>query len=305
MTIDIHVFRDEKRSGEIKVSRSAPSCCGASELENVGTRAYGDEEIKSFVRRQYARIADTGSGCSCGCDDGSAATISGYSELPGYASQADLGLGCGIPTVHAGFRRGQTVLDLGSGAGIDAFVAREAVGDSGQVIGVDMTPEMVRRAEENRQKLGFDNVRFVLGDIESLPIPDESVDVVISNCVLNLVPDKRRAFEEMYRVLRPGGRFAVSDIVFEGDFPEALRDSMDLYAACVSGAIERQSYLETLEAVGFEEIEVVHENAEVLPDDGRQFLASIAAEAGADNGRSGHRDLIMVSMTVVGVKADR
>jgi len=218
------------------------------------------------VRHKYARVAAQGESCcapSC-CGDAADATAEelsmigdAYAGVEGYVAEADLGLGCGIPTEYAGLREGQTVLDLGSGAGIDAFIARREVGAAGHVIGIDFTPEMVARARENAARLGFDNVAFVEGEIEALPLDDASVDVVLSNCVLNLVPDKARAFAEIHRTLRPGGHFCISDVVTRGALPEAVRRSAALYAGCVAGALEETDYLDAIRAAGFEDVEVV------------------------------------------------
>jgi SAM-dependent methyltransferase len=182
-------------------------------------------------------------------------------------ADADLGLGCGLPTEHAGLEPGHTVLDLGAGAGIDAFAARHEVGPTGRVLGVDMTPEMVAKARTNARTLGFDNVEFRLGEIEALPVETDTVDVVVSNCVLNLVPDKPRAFAEIARVLRPGGHFCVSDIVTTSDLPEALRRDAALYVGCIAGALRKADYLDVIEAAGFAGVEVAAERVITLPDD--------------------------------------
>ena len=189
-----------------------------------------------------------------------------YDGVEGYVAEADLKLGCGLPVEHAGLAPGQTVLDLGSGAGLDAFIARREVGDTGHVLGVDFTPEMVEKARANAARLGFDNVQFEHGDIEALPFADGSVDVVVSNCVLNLVPDKPRAFAEMHRVLRPGGHFCISDVVSRGALPTAVRASAELYAGCVAGAIEQAAYLALLTGAGFERVEVVAERRIEVPE---------------------------------------
>jgi cyclopropane-fatty-acyl-phospholipid synthase len=242
------------------------------------------------VREKYAAIARDSDSC-CGpqgCGDGADSTDldvtmigDDYDDVAGYVADADLKLGCGVPTELADMQPGDHVLDLGSGAGLDAFTARKIVGASGRVVGLDMTPEMVEKARRNAETLDFDNVAFVEGDIEAIPLDDESFDVVISNCVLNLVPNKERAFAEMHRVLRPGGRFCVSDIVTVGDLPDAVRRSAALYAGCISGAVDEGAYLSHLEAAGFEGVEVARRKpvdvpAEVLlehadEDDVRRF----------------------------------
>jgi len=228
-----------------------------------------DDALRATVRDKYAAIArgETTSCCGpdAGCDEinmiGDA-----YDGLDGHVPDADLGLGCGLPVPLAGLAPGQTALDLGSGAGVDAFVARRVVGETGRVVGVDMTPEMIERARANAAALGYTNVDFLLGDIEALPLDDASVDVVVSNCVLNLVPDKPRAFAEMRRVLRPGGHFCVSDVVALGPLPAAVRASAELYAGCVAGALKRDLYLGMLREAGFDAVEVVAERRLAVPD---------------------------------------
>ena len=205
-----------------------------------------------------------------------------YDEVDGYVAEADLGLGCGLPVEHAGLKVGQTVLDLGSGAGLDAFVARRLVGADGRVIGVDMTAEMVARARENARRQGLDNVEFRLGEIEHLPVRSASVDVAISNCVLNLVPDKRRAFAEIHRVLKPGGHICISDVVSSAMLPEWVKGIADAYAGCVAGTLPREDYLEIIRAVGFSDVEVAAERKievpqslldQTLSSEQRRFLA--------------------------------
>lgn len=229
------------------------------------------EAIKAMVREKYARIAEQSkeqNAASC-CGAGGCSTetytifAEDYTQKEGYLADADLGLGCGIPTEFAHIQPGNVVLDLGSGAGNDAFVARHLVGDGGKVIGVDMTEAMIDKARDNADKMGFHNVEFRLGEIEKLPLAADRVDVIVSNCVLNLVPDKARAFAEMYRVLKPGGHFCVSDIVLGGILPDGLRHVAELYAGCVSGAVEAETYLGLLKEAGFQQI-TVHKNREIL-----------------------------------------
>jgi SAM-dependent methyltransferase len=220
-----------------------------------------EKTIKLEVQKHYAAIAQAGSSCCGGssCCDSSAAqpALVSYAELAAdIVPGADLGLGCGLPTQSAGLRPGDTVLDLGSGAGVDVFIAAKAVGAQGRVIGVDMTPQMLARARANALKGGYHNVEFRRGDIEALPVDDASVDVVISNCVINLAPDKRRVFGEMYRVLKPGGRFSISDIVTHGDVPEAVRRDVELWAGCVAGALDQELYLQLLREAGFQDVRV-------------------------------------------------
>jgi SAM-dependent methyltransferase len=229
-----------------------------------------DDEIRKVVREGYATIArQSGSSC-CGpsnpcCDStGLAQNISqsiGYTaeELDAVPDGANLGLGCGNPVALASLRGGETVLDLGSGAGLDCFLAANSVGERGRVIGVDMTPEMLEKARENARKAGYGNVEFRLGEIENLPVADDSVDVVISNCVINLSPDKGRVFAETFRVLKPGGRLMVSDIVLQKQLPDFILNSIEAYVGCVSGAMLRDDYIESIKAAGFQDIGIIDE----------------------------------------------
>ncbi len=227
------------------------------------------DEIKKIVREKYGQLARQASSCcqpgnqSC-CGDISAKEISksiGYSEsqMAGVPDEANLGLGCGNPTAIASLVEGETVLDLGSGAGFDCFLAANKVGAKGRVIGVDMTPEMISRARENSRKNGYGNVEFRLGELENLPLADGIVDVAISNCVINLVPDKKRVFSELYRVLKPGGRFIISDIVLTRPLPEQIKQSILAYVGCVAGAILKDDYLAVIRQTGFDEVEIAAE----------------------------------------------
>jgi arsenite methyltransferase len=231
-------------------------------------------DIKSIVREKYAEIAhqpkeQNASSC-CGatgcCTVDYSIFSDSYSQVEGYNPDADLGLGCGIPTQFAAIRSGNTVIDLGSGAGNDVFVARSLVGAAGKVIGVDMTEDMIERARENNEKLGFTNVEFRLGDIEKLPVTSNRADVVISNCVLNLVPDKRAAFREIFRVLKPGGHFTISDVVLQGALPQSLVKDAEMYAGCVAGAMPKDEYLATIHDAGFVNVSVKTEKQVVIPD---------------------------------------
>lgn len=231
------------------------------------------EQIKTIVREKYSEIAlqsreDNATSC-CGVGAPGTCTImaDNYAELEGYNPDADLGLGCGLPTQFAQIQAGDTVLDLGSGAGNDAFVARAETGATGKVIGVDFTPTMIGRARENAEKLNFHNVEFRQGDIEDLPVSDQSVDVVVSNCVLNLVPDKPKVFNEILRVLRPGGHFSISDVVLVGDLPDALRNAAEMYAGCVSGASQMDEYLDIIRRTGFENLTVQKQKPILIPDE--------------------------------------
>jgi len=228
-------------------------------------------EIKKAVRERYAQIAVKESSCCvpsnscCGTTDRATDTSKkiGYrdEELNSVPEGANLGLGCGNPTALASLKEGETVLDLGSGAGFDCFLAANKVGQKGKVIGVDMTPEMIDKARENASKSGYLNIEFRLGEIENLPVADNSVDAVISNCVINLSPDKGRVFKEAYRALRPGGRVMVSDIVLLKELPESIRGSVQAYVGCVAGASRKEEYLATMAAAGFQEVEVVSEKS--------------------------------------------
>ena len=200
-----------------------------------------------------------------------------YSKLEGYNPDADMGLGCGIPTHFAGIKKGDSVLDLGSGAGNDCFVARAAVGPTGHVTGLDFTEEMIEKAKQNALKLGFTNVDFVYGDIEDMPLPENSFDVVVSNCVLNLVPDKSKAFSQIIKVLKSGGHFCVSDVVLKGELTESARKNAELYAGCVSGAIQMSEYLSIIEKAGFSNITIHKERKIELPDG---IVASENCESG-------------------------
>ncbi len=256
--------------------------------------------VKENVRRKYDEIARRGekAGCACGCGPDAVSMIGDeYDGVDGYVAEADLGLGCGMPTELAGIQPGQTVLDLGSGAGLDAFVARRIVGETGRVIGIDMTESMVEKARENAARLGYDNVTFALGDIEDLPVEPDSIDVVISNCVLNLVPDKSRAFAEIYRVLKPGAHFCVSDIVVQGALPESVRRSVELYAGCVAGALKCDEYLATIREAGFSDVKVAKEKAIDVPEDVVEHDVS-TADLAAFRRKGG----AIVSVTVKGVK---
>jgi SAM-dependent methyltransferase len=222
-----------------------------------------DERTVHTVRERYGRIAASDAPGCCGSSEDSVTTVDaeklGYdgSEIADVPEGADLGLGCGAPIAALDLRPGETVLDLGSGGGLDAFLAAAAVGSSGTVIGVDMTPEMIARARENARKAGVDRVEFREGRLESLPVEDASVDAVTSNCVINLVPDKRAVFDEVARVLRPGGRVVISDIMLEGELPEAVVASTLAWVGCVAGAIQREEYLAIVEQVGLRDIRIL------------------------------------------------
>ena len=234
-----------------------------------------EQELKELVHSKYSAIAQSttkASGCCdtscCGPSDEVYTLMADeYTNLEGYNQDADLGLGCGLPTQFAKIKAGDTVLDLGSGAGNDCFVARHETGDKGLVIGVDFSEAMIARARANVAKLGFQNVEFRHGDIENLPVASNSVDVVVSNCVLNLVPNKANVFTEIYRVLKPGAHFSISDIVIEGDLPPSLQEAAEMYAGCVSGAIQRPDYLQLIEKAGFKNVTLQKEKPILLPEE--------------------------------------
>jgi arsenite methyltransferase len=235
------------------------------------------EQLKEVVKEKYGAIANQpksqnessccGATACCGGDDVYSIMADEYSNLEGYNPDADLGLGCGLPTQFAQMKEGYTVVDLGSGAGNDAFITRKVVGDSGKVIGIDFTPAMINKARENAEKLGFNNIEFRQGDIEDMPLTSNKADVVVSNCVLNLVPNKHKVFSEIYRIMKPGGHFSISDIVLEGFLPEKWKKIAELYAGCVAGAIQKDEYLGIIEEAGFKNITLQKEKDIVLPDD--------------------------------------
>lgn len=233
------------------------------------------DQLKELVKQKYSEIAlqDKETNQSSCCGSGGCSTevynimSDDYNTLEGYNPDADLGLGCGLPTQFARIKKGDTVIDLGSGAGNDCFVARAETGDDGKVIGIDFTPAMIDKARENAKKLNYYNVEFRQGDIEKMPVSANIADVIVSNCVLNLVPDKNEVFKEIFRVLKPGGHFSISDVVLVGNLPEALRKDAEMYAGCVSGAIQKDVYLELIEANGFSNITLQKEKPINIPDD--------------------------------------
>lgn len=236
-----------------------------------------EQEIKEMVRTKYSEIAlkngEEGCGPACGCGPSNEKIVDytimqdDYTSLDGYNKDADLGLGCGVPTELAEIKKGDTVLDLGSGAGNDIFVARPHAGEEGRLIGVDFSEDMVAKANKNKEKLGYTNIEFHVGEIENMPLENDTADVVISNCVLNLVPNKRNAFKEIYRVTKPGGHFTVSDIVILGEMSEKLQKSAEMYAGCVSGAIRQDEYIGIIEDTGFENVEIKRTKPIELPDE--------------------------------------
>lgn len=234
-----------------------------------------EQKLKEVVRERYGKIAqqrkaENAASC-CGATSPSTKVynimMDDYSGTEGYLEDADLGLGCGLPTQFANIQKGDVVIDLGSGAGNDCFVARHETGPEGKVIGIDFTPAMIKKARENAEKLGYHNVEFREGDIDQMPVNDNVADVVVSNCVLNLVPNKEKVIREIYRVLKPGGHFSISDIVLIGDLPEALRHDAEMYAGCVAGAIQKAEYLSYIEKAGFQPIQIQKEKTITLPED--------------------------------------
>jgi ubiquinone/menaquinone biosynthesis C-methylase UbiE len=259
-----------------------------------------DQKVKEMVKEKYAGLAVKSQSC-CG---GGSSKIVGYTIMKdeydnqkGYVPEADLKLGCGMPTEYAGIKEGDTVVDLGSGAGNDVFVARALVGEKGNVIGIDFTPEMIAKAERNKTKLGYTNVEFRLGEIEVIPLKENTANVVVSNCVLNLVPNKEKAFKEMFRIIKSGGHFCVSDIVIRGNLPDEIKKSAEMYAGCVAGAIQQEDYLNLLKEVGFVNVEIKKTKTINLPDEVlAQYLSS-------DQIHEFHTSKVGIfSITVVGYK---
>ncbi len=262
------------------------------------------EELKLIVKDKYGEIAlqsknQNQSSCCRGsdcCDDMDYTIFSDdYTRLEGYNPDADLGLGCGIPTEYAGIKKGDHVLDLGSGAGNDCFVARTFVGEEGKVTGLDFTDAMLEKARINLEKTGFANIDFIKGDIENMPLPDHTFDVVISNCVLNLVPDKEKAFREIYRILKPGGHFSISDVVLEGSLPIELKEAAEMYAGCVSGAVKKSVYLTTIEEQGFSDITIHKEKQIIIPD---EILANYLPTVEVEAAKQGEFGIFSITVNV-------
>ena len=262
-------------------------------------------DLKKIVKEKYGKIAlqsesdqpvsCCGPSSSC-CDTDYTIFSENYEGLQGYNPEADLGLGCGLPTEFTGLKSGQHVLDLGSGAGNDCFVARAIVGETGKVTGLDFSDEMLTKARGNAEKLGFTNVDFVHGDIEEMPFEDNQFDVIISNCVLNLVPDKHRAFAEIMRVLKPGGHFCVSDVVIREGLPEKLREDAELYAGCVSGAISLEEYMDAVESSGFRDIQIHRQRRIELPEN---LLKSHFDEPELQDFLSGETGIFSVTVSAI------
>ncbi len=254
-----------------------------------------EQELKNIVRDRYAKIAQQGkaenAASCCGATTPSNKVynimMDDYSTTEGYVEDADLGLGCGLPTAFAKINKGDTVIDLGSGDGNDCFVARHETGSTGKVIGIDFTPEMIKKARTNAEKMGYNNVEFREGDIDNMPVNDNIADVVVSNCVLNLVPDKTKVVSEIFRVLQTGGHFSISDVVLVGELPAALRKDAEMYAGCVAGAIQMDAYLKNIKDAGFENITIQKQKTIVIPDDILEKYLSAEEITEFQNGETG------------------
>jgi len=260
-----------------------------------------EQQLKDLVKEKYSQIAlqdkETNQSSCCGAGGCSTEVYNimsdDYTTLDGYNADADLGLGCGLPTQFAKIKKGDTVVDLGSGAGNDCFIARSETGETGKVIGIDFTPAMIDKARENAASLNYENVEFRQGDIENMPLAGNVADVVVSNCVLNLVPNKDAVMKEIFRVLKPGGHFSISDIVLVGELPDALRKDAEMYAGCVSGAIQREVYLELIKNNAFEKITVQKEKVIVIPDD---ILKNYLSDAELQAFKSGKAGIFSVTV---------
>lgn len=261
------------------------------------------DDIKKIVKEKYGAIAGQNNlleqqGCcgSSGCCDEPEFSMIGdeYTNVEGHLADADLGLGCGLPTEFAKIKPGDSVLDLGSGAGNDCFVARTLAGETGKITGLDFTEEMTRKAQKNLAKTGFNNIEFIQGDIEEMPLPDSSFDVVISNCVLNLVPDKQKAFKEIYRVLKPEGHFCISDVVTTGKLPEKLKEAAEMYAGCVSGATKKQQYLGIIEKQGFSQVKIHKEKPIIIP---QNILANHLNDNELENFKNSDAGIFSITLT--------
>lgn len=263
-----------------------------------------NEEKKALVKQQYSELAlnsDLLKGkCCCGTNPATPSkkvfTIMSedYSHLKGYEAEADLGVGCGLPTQYAGIKEGDTVLDLGSGAGNDCFIARAETGDSGKVIGIDFSPQMIEKARNNATKRGYDNIEFIEGDIEDMPLPDNAVDVVVSNCVLNLLPEKNKIFKEIYRVLKQGGHFCISDVVLNGVFPKEFTNNASMYAGCIASAIQREDYLAEIKKANFSDIKVERTKTVLIPD---EVLNEHLDEATIEKYKAGNVGIYSITVT--------
>ncbi|NDV56326.1 methyltransferase domain-containing protein [Parabacteroides sp. 52] len=276
------------------------------EISEVLTTS-NNQSKKELVKQRYSELALTAdelkSKCCCGTNPTALSkkvyTIMSedYSKLKGYEADADLGVGCGLPTEYAGIKEGDTVLDLGSGAGNDCFIARAEVGETGKVIGIDFSPQMIEKARKNAAKRGYANVEFIEGDIENIPLLDNSIDIVVSNCVLNLLPEKDKIFKEIYRVLKPGGHFCISDVVLNGAFPKEFTDNASMYAGCIASAIQKEDYLSEIKKANFEDIKIKRTKTVLIPD---EVLEEHLDEKTIEKYRKGNVGIY--SITVTGVK---
>lgn len=259
--------------------------------------------IKELVKEKYAAIAEQsqtqnatsccGATSSCCGDEVYNIMSDDYTKIEGYNADADLGLGCGLPTEFAKIKAGDTVIDLGSGAGNDAFIARKVVGENGKVLGIDFTEAMINKARANAEKLSFNNVEFRLGDIDDMPVTSNYADVIVSNCVLNLVPNKHKVISEIFRVLKPGAHFSISDIVLEGALPSKWKQVAELYAGCVSGAIQKEVYMEMIDAAGFTNVTLQKEKEIIIPDD---ILKNYLSEAEINDYKSGGTKITSITV---------
>ncbi|MCW3089068.1 MAG: arsM [Ferruginibacter sp.] len=262
-----------------------------------------DAQIKELVKEKYAAIAeqtkDQNSTSCCGAtsaccgDDVYNIMADDYTRLEGYNADADLGLGCGLPTEFAKIKAGNTVIDLGSGAGNDCFIARRFTGDTGKVIGIDFTPAMIERARANAEKMGYNNIEFRQGDIDEMPVTSNKADVIVSNCVLNLVPNKHKVFSEIFRVLKPGGHFSIADIVLEGPLPAKWKEVAELYAGCVSGAIQKQVYMEIIKEAGFTNIALQKDKVIHIPD---EILSAYLSAAEIDDYKNSNTKITSITV---------
>lgn len=265
-----------------------------------------EEQIKEMVKQKYSEIAlqdkETNQSSCCGAGGCSTEVYNimseEYTDLQGYEKGADLGLGCGLPTQFAKIKKGDTVIDLGSGAGNDCFIARAEAGAEGKIIGIDFTPAMIDKARQNAEKSGFQNVEFRQGDIERMPVTANTADVVVSNCVLNLVPNKNEVFKDIFRVLKPGGHFSISDVVLLGDLPEVLQKDAEMYAGCVAGAIQKEAYLQLITDNGFKNVVLQKEKKIVIPND---ILINYLSGEALENYKNGSTGIF--SITVYAEKA--
>ena len=260
-----------------------------------------DEQIKEMVKQKYSEIAlqdkETNQSSCCGAGGCSTEVYNimsdDYTEMSGYEKDADLGLGCGLPTQFAKIKKGDTVIDLGSGAGNDCFIARAETGAEGKVIGIDFTPAMIDKARANAEKAAFQNVEFRQGDIEKMPVTANTADVVVSNCVLNLVPNKNEVFKDIFRVLKPGGHFSISDVILVGNLPEALKNDAEMYAGCISGAIQKQDYLNLITQNGFTNMVIQKEKVINIPND---ILINYLSGEELENYKSGSTGIFSISV---------